>query len=154
MKAKDIILTVTGHAKRPDEEGDTMRLFARGKLDKTDNKWRLRYTESLAEDLKQNITMTMHDGTVIMNRSGVMASDMVFRTNQHYESRYLTPYGALDMAIMPTHVEYHIDDEQYAGEVKLKYQLDIQGEFASFHDLVIRFCQPQHLNANKKANAR
>jgi len=34
-------------------------------------------------------------------------------------------------------------DEQKTGEVNLKYQLDLQGQFAAMHELRIRFCPSQ-----------
>ena len=82
--------------------------------------------------------MTMDKGVVTMMRDGAYGTNMVFEKGYRYESSYQTPFGALDMGIYPTHVNYDVGEDGN-GEVNLKYQLDIQGQYTSFHDLRIRF---------------
>ena len=74
-----------------------------------------------------------------MQRCGDFATSMVFEKGCRFEGSYDTPYGSLDMGVFPTLVRYCVDEEAN-GEVKLKYQLDLQGQFAAMHELRIRFC--------------
>ena len=67
---------------------------------------------------------------------------LFYRLLQRTFQLYRTPYGALDMGIYATHVKYNVDQQQ-TGEVNLKYQLDLQGQFAAIHELRIRFCPAQ-----------
>ncbi|WP_303740524.1 DUF1934 domain-containing protein [Desulfovibrio piger] len=87
------------------------------------------------------VTFTMQDGVVTMSREGDYRTSMIFSQGNRYESSYNTPYGALDMGIFPTQVKYSVDDAR--GEVLLKYQLDIQGQYSSMREMRIRFA-PSH----------
>lgn len=140
MKTRNVLLTVTGVASNVDEDDGAMRLITTGKLSGSKDKWRLHYTETQPDsNEKHAITMTMDNGVVTMMRHGSFGTSMVFQTGHRYESSYDTPFGSFDMGIFPTHVKYTVDEEDGAGEVNLKYQLDIQGHYTSFHDLSIRF---------------
>ena len=79
----------------------------------------------------------MQNGVVTMSREGVYHTSMIFSQGNRYEGSYNTPYGALDMGVDPTQVKYKVDDDR--GEVLLKYQLDIGGQFASMREMRIRF---------------
>lgn len=139
MKGKQVLLTVTGLASNVDEDDGAMRLVTTGTLTGAKDKWRLRYTEMQPDtNEKYRITMTMDKGVVTMNRDGAYGANMVFEKGYRYESSYRTPFGPLDMGIFPTLVDYDVREDM-SGEVNLKYQLDIQGQYTSFHDLKIRF---------------
>ena len=43
----------------------------------------------------------------------------------------------MDMAVFPSVVQYHIGRD--SGEINLSYQLDFDGEYASDHELHIRY---------------
>ena len=83
----------------------------------------------------------MKDGVVTMNREGEFTTSMIFSQGNRYEGSYNTPYGSLEMGVFPTQVKYNVDDAR--GEVVLKYQLDIQGQYASMREMRIRFA-PSH----------
>ena len=82
--------------------------------------------------------MTMGDGMVTVARKGAFASDLVFRQGHRFEGSYHTPYGDLSMGIYPTQVDYSVNPEG-DGAVSLRYQLDIQGRYASVHKLDTAF---------------
>ena len=139
MKGKEVLLTVTGLASNVDEDDGAMRLVTTGRLTGKKDRWRLRYTEMQPDtNEKHNITMTMDKGVVTMMRDGAYGTNMVFEKDHRFESSYRTPFGSLDMGIYPTHVKYDVQEDGN-GEVSLKYQLDIQGQYTSFHDLRIHF---------------
>ena len=116
-----------------------MRLTTFGTLSGTPKQWKLRYTERQADsNEKHDITMTMGEGVVTMARKGAFGSDLVFQQGHRYEGSYRTPYGDLAMGIFPTQVAYKVGEDG-AGEVNLRYQLDIQGRYTSVHKLDIAF---------------
>ncbi|NLC32944.1 MAG: DUF1934 domain-containing protein, partial [Clostridiales bacterium] len=57
---------------------------------------------------------------------------------RRFETNYNTPFGAFGMGIFPTQVNYTVN-ESGDGEIALRYQLDIQGQFTSVNDLKISF---------------
>ncbi len=139
MRAKPVRLTVTGVAYNRNEEDEAMRLTTFGTLSGSPKQWKLRYTERQADsDEKHDITMTMGEGVVTVARKGAFGSDLVFHQGHRYEGSYRTPYGDLSMGIFPTQVDYKVSDDG-AGEVSLRYQLDIQGRYTSVHKLDIAF---------------
>lgn len=145
MKRRKVLLTVTGVASDFGETDDAMRLTTVGTLTREKDSWKLRYEESQPDTReKRCVTMTMDQGVVTMNRDGNWGTNMVFQEGRRFETSYNTPFGAFGMGIFPTSVNYQVDDSG-AGEIALKYQLDIQGQFTSVNDLKIQF------SANKQA---
>lgn len=139
MRSKPVKLTVTGVAYNRNEEDEAMRLTTFGTLSGTPKQWKLRYSERQADtNEKHDITMTMGEGVVMVQRKGAFGSDLVFQQGHRYEGSYRTPYGNMSMGIFPTQVDYRISDEG-DGEVSLRYQLDIQGRYTSVHKLDIAF---------------
>ena len=144
MRGKKVLLSVVGIAQDvgADEASDEMRLVTTGELSGKDDAWSLRYTETQPDTAETHkVTFTMQDGVVTMSREGDYRTSMNFSQGNRYESSYNTPYGALDMGIFPTQVKYSVDDAR--GEVLLKYQLDIQGQYSSMREMRIRFA-PSH----------
>lgn len=139
MKRKKVLLTVTGVASDFGETDDAMRLTTVGTLTGEKDSWKLRYEENQPDTQeKRRVTMTMDRGVVTMARDGSWGTNMVFQQGRRFETSYNTPFGAFGMGIFPTQVDYKVD-ETGEGEIALKYQLDIQGQFASVNDLKINF---------------
>lgn len=139
MKRKKVLLTVTGMAGDFGETDEAMRLITTGTLSNEKGQWKLRYEENQPDTKeKRRVTMTMDDGVVTMARDGAWGTNMVFQRGRRFETSYNTPFGAFGMGIFPTQVDYRVDDSG-EGEIALRYQLDIQGQFTSVNDLNIRF---------------
>ena len=139
MKTKPVRLTVIGTAYNRQQEEEAMHMTTFGTLSGNSKEWKLRYTERRTDsNEKHDITMTMGDGMVTVARKGAFASDLVFRQGHRFEGNYHTPYGDLSMGIYPTRVDYSVNPEG-DGAVSLRYQLDIQGRYASVHKLDIAF---------------
>ena len=146
MQGKKVLLSVTGIVQDAgaEDSSDETRLVTTGELtgSKAQNAWRLHYTETQPDTAETDrVTLTMQDGVVTMLREGQFNTSMIFRQGNRYEGSYNTPYGALEMGVFPTQVKYNVDDAR--GEVVLKYQLDIQGQYASMREMRIRFA-PSH----------
>ena len=140
MPGKKVVLSVTGVVQDvgSEESTDEMRLVTTGELTGEDDSFRLTYTETQSDTAEtHNITFTMEDGVVTMSREGDYHTSMIFSQGNRFEGSYNTPYGALEMGVFPTQVKYTVDNAR--GEVLLKYQLDIQGQYASMREMRIRF---------------
>ena len=146
MRKKKVLLSVTGIVQDAgmEESSDEMRLVTTGELsgEPEQGSWKLRYTETQPDTAETDrVTFTMKDGVVTMLREGEFNTSMIFSQGNRYEGSYNTPYGALEMGVFPTQVKYSVDDAR--GAVVLKYQLDIQGQYASMREMRIRFA-PSH----------
>jgi len=141
MRGKKVLLSVVGVVQDvgSDEASDEMRLVTTGELSGEEDSWDLRYIETQPDTAETHkVTFTMKNGVVTMSREGEYRTSMIFSQGNRFEGSYETPYGALDMGVYPTQVKYKVD-ENNKGEVLLKYQLDIQGQFASMREMRIRF---------------
>ena len=140
MRGKKVLLSVVGVVQDvgAEEASDEMRLVTTGELSGEEDSWKLRYIETQPDSAETHkVTFTMQNGVVTMSREGVYHTSMIFSQGNRYEGSYNTPYVALDMGVYPTQVKYKVDDDR--GEVLLKYQLDIGGQFASMREMRIRF---------------
>ncbi|MBQ4639866.1 MAG: DUF1934 domain-containing protein [Clostridia bacterium] len=139
-----VLLSVSGWSQSQfDEEADPVRLLTTGTLQGQEDAWQIDYTETQPDSsATHDVVVKMQKGVVTMERKGDYATSMVFEKGRRFEGSYHTPYGALDMGIFATQVKYTVDAQQ-TGEVNLKYQLDLQGQFAATHELRIRFCPSQ-----------
>lgn len=141
MRGKKVLLSVVGVVQDvgSEEASDEMRLVTTGELSGKDDSWNLRYIETQPDTAETHkVTFTMKDGVVTMSREGEYRTSMIFSQGNRFEGSYVTPYGALEMGVYPTQVKYKVDEND-KGEVLLKYQLDIQGQFASMREMRIRF---------------
>lgn len=139
MEKKQVLLSVTGWAQAEEDKPEPVRLLTTGTLSGAEDGWRIDYTETQPDNESHDVVVTMEKGVVTMQRMGPYSTSMVFEKGRRFEGSYYTPYGALDMGVYATQVQYAVDD-QSNGEVNLKYQLDLQGQFAAMHDLRIKFC--------------
>ena len=138
-KKQQVLLSVMGWTHEDDDSGDTIRLLTTGTMTGGKDAWRIDYTETQPDNESSEVTLTLDQGVVTMQRSGAFATSMVFEQGRRFEGSYRTPYGDLAMGVYPTHVKYQVEDGP-VGQVDLTYQLDLQGQFAAMHELRIRFC--------------
>jgi len=137
---KPVLLSVTGTAQNVGQPDDAVHLITTGYLSGEKDAWRLRYSETQPDSTKGNrVLLSMADGVVTMQREGEYGTSMVFEKGRRFEGVYNTPYGALDMGVYATQVRYQVDGAH--GEVMLKYQLDLQGQYAAMHELRICFAE-------------
>ena len=136
MKAQKVILSVSGTVQGEDDDG--VRLMTTGLLSGGDPHWKLRYSETMPDgEMSHRVTVSMDDGVVTMQRDGAFATSMVFEKGRRFEGNYSTPFGNIEMGVFPVRVNYHVAGG--VGEVDLKYQLDLKGQFSAMHELSIRF---------------
>lgn len=107
----------------------------------------LRYEESLLEDgsdeiMTQTVILFADNGTVKMNRVGEMGSSMVFTKGVPFSCNYCTPYGSLEMNIMPITVSVRTNLDK--GTIFLEYYLTLQMNPPMHHTIEINYHRKQN----------
>ena len=102
----------------------------------------LKYTESQQDEVTGEIStavisLSLEKNRVTMTRTGDYSNTMVFVPEQRFEGIYRTPFGTMDMAVFSRGVHCSIGESK--GSVHLKYQLDIQGAYASTNELHLEY---------------
>ena len=93
--------------------------------------------EETGEILNADVSLSLHDGRITMERKGDYSNTMVFSRGQRFEGVYHTPYGEMDMAVFTREAACKIGSEN--GSLHLKYQLHIQGSYASTNELHLEY---------------
>ena len=102
----------------------------------------LRYHEVMQEPGSGTITdseiqLVLKKNQVTMNRLGDYTNTMMFKKARRFETVYHTPYGDMDMAVYARDVRW-IRSEG-AGKVLLRYDLSMQGAYASTNELNLEY---------------
>ena len=93
--------------------------------------------EETGEIMKSDISLFLHDGRITMERKGDYANTMVFAKGQRFEGVYHTPYGEMNMAVFTKEAACRFSRAE--GNMHLKYQLNIQGSYASTNELHLEY---------------
>ena len=146
------LLAVARYDQMPDYP---IQFMTTGKLYyKNEKEALLQYVESQEDEetgeiTKSDISLSLSNGKVTMERSGDFANTMVFSSGKRFEGVYRTPYGEMDMAVFTREAACRIGSRD--GSLHLKYQLQIQGNYASTNELHLEYhAEP----AGKRAEER
>ena len=93
--------------------------------------------EETGEITRSDISLSFSEGKVTMQRSGDFSNTMVFSSGKRFEGTYHTPYGEMDMAVFTREAACRIGNRE--GSLHLKYQLQIQGNYASTNELHLEY---------------
>ena len=104
--------------------------------------------EETGEILKSDISLSLCDGKITMERKGDYSNTMVFAKGQRFEGVYHTPYGEMDMAVYTKEAACSFGCSE--GNIHLKYQLNIQGNYASTNELHLEYKAEQGNPGRKK----
>ena len=121
---------------------DPMQVRTNGVLIPRKGAMILRYLENLEDEEtgqteESEIELLLNKDLVTMNRKGDFANTMMFRKNTRFETVFHTPYGDLPMAIHTR--DMRCDLGQKRGRVHLKYELSMQGAYASTNELDLEY---------------
>ena len=104
--------------------------------------------EETGEILKSDISLSLRDGRITMERKGEFANTMVFSKGQRFEGVYHTPYGEMDMAVYTKEASCKFGRSE--GNIHLKYQLNIQGNYASTNELHLEYKADKSKRSKKR----
>ena len=93
--------------------------------------------EATGEVMESEIQLMLKKDQVTMNRMGAFSNTMMFKPNKRFETTFQTPFGELPMAIYSRDVKCDIGNRQ--GKVHLKYELSMQGAYASTNELHLEY---------------
>lgn len=143
MPGTEILLSLHASASVEGEQGEAIQLLTTGEWTHEKGIDLIRYEEALEDGgNRTQVLLSLQDGGVTMLRQGAYETNMVFRKGQRYESQYTTPFGTMEMAIFCTKVNYSIREQ--GGALRLHYQLDLNGQYASMHQMEMRFAVKEH----------
>lgn len=106
--------------------------------------------EETGEIMKADIALSLREGRITMERKGDFSSTMVFKKGQRFEGVYRTPYGNMDMAVYTKEAACRFGRSE--GNMHLKYQLDIQGNYTSTNELHLEYKAGKEQDEEKKGN--
>lgn len=138
QKGSPVLISLNASATADGGETDAISLLTSGELSKEEDGYLLCYEEALDESsAPTKVKLLMQTDVITMHRSGDYEANMVFRKGQRYEGQYNTPYGSMDLALFCTRATYTVDE--HGGELKLQYQLDINGQYIAMHEMELCF---------------
>ena len=96
-----------------------------------------RVDEETGEIMTSDISLSLRNGKITMERKGDFSNTMVFAKGQRFEGVYHTPYGEMDMAVFTKEAACKFGKTE--GNIHLKYQLNIQGNYTSTNELHLEY---------------
>lgn len=134
------LLTIARYDHMPDYPIQFMTV---GNLDYTNPEEALLQYEETQQDeetgaiMKSDISLALKNGRITMERKGDFSNTMVFAKGQRFEGIYHTPYGEMDMAVFTKEAACRFGSSE--GNIHLKYQLNIQGNYTSTNELHLEY---------------
>lgn len=123
MPHTDVVINIRGEQAEDGELGTT-ELCIPGKLFFSDDAYILEYEESEPSMLgKTTIKLSKDKDRVELKRSGAVRTEFVFVAQRAFAAAYETPFGLLQMSLLPTRVVSEVEGDR--GAVNLEYVLCI-----------------------------
>ena len=122
---QSVILSIRGCQYYSEQEPEVIELVTEGTLEYRAEGWDIRYEESDLTGLAGVTTLfRLEPGQVILQRSGKLRSEMVFREGVSHESLYQMEFGALMLTVCAKQIEANIS--QQGGTIDLLYSVQIE----------------------------
>ena len=147
---KPVLINLLATARYDHAPDYPIQFMTRGNLSFSgENEAVIAYTESLqdedtGESMNALVSLQMKNGRVTMTRHGDISNTMVFIPRQRFEGIYQTPYGEINMGVYARDVDCRLGPD--CGSIHLKYQLDLQGSYASTNELHLEYTSEQKGN--------
>lgn len=136
MDKNTILLNVKGSHVHEGEE-NTLELITEGLLTFDDGKYTIEYDESGLSGVENTKTrLTVEGDKVSLKREGIMESEFIFTKRQMYEAAYETPFGMLQLSVLPTQIASDFSGE--GGSIDLEYVVKV-GEQSALNRLNINY---------------
>lgn len=124
-----VMLSIKGRQTYVDQEPDCIELVTEGTLEYRDGGWDLCYEESALTGL-EGVTTTFRIETdqIVLNRTGKLRSQMVFREGMRHDSLYQMEFGALMLTVCAERVWAQITPA--GGMIDLVYSIQVEQDAA------------------------
>ena len=126
---KTVLLSIRGTQRYEGQDPDVIELVTEGFMTQTAEGWELCYEESALTGL-EGVTTTFHitEKQVVLQRTGKLRSQMVFRQGKSHESLYQMPFGALLITVCAKQINWTLNDQ--GGTVDLVYSINVENSAA------------------------
>ena len=120
-----MLLTIRAEQHYDNMEPDSMELMTDGTLELLEGgAMRLTYQESELTGLEgTTTTFEIQDSRVILARTGMLNSQMVFEEGKQHTSLYETPYGELAVDIQTSRLRHNLTER--GGLMDLQYSISV-----------------------------
>ena len=125
MEDKQCVLLDIKGSRHCDGDGETVDFTVEGTLLWDNGKCILEYDDEHSGEDGCHTEIVVEEDLVSMRRTGDSNTDMYFKPQTPYSSCFNTPFGALDLTVMPTLVKTKMG--QQSGNIELEYILSIAG---------------------------
>lgn len=120
-----VMLKLSGRQNYLDQDPEIIELTAEGILERNGDGWKICYEESELTGLKGvTTTFSILPGKVSLVRTGALKSEMHFEVGQYHHSLYQMDFGALQITVYASQVDYELDEN--GGVLDLVYAIDIE----------------------------
>lgn len=133
---KDTLVTVKAKQINEYGEEDSQDFFTTGTLFQKKGAFFIVYNESEVTGMAGTTTsLKVEPNRVTLNRMGSSEQKQVFEEGLKHRGNYITPYGGLSVAVLPSRVEVNLTDT--GGSIKLEYELEVENQKISDNALII-----------------
>ena len=136
MEDQKIILRMISTQVQEDGQEISAKLTTSGTLHRDGTGAVLQYKET-SEGLDGEMTIEMHEDTVLLVREGDANMRLLLKQGCKYMNFYVTPYGKLEMEVLPTRVSYTLGDTN--GKVELEYHVTVSGQYVGLNRIAVSF---------------
>ena len=120
----EVLLHIKG-SQLQGEDSDSIELTTQGELQYGDNGCTLAYEETEGEGESIRTEICVADRVVTMHKKGAVDAQFIFELGKTFITSYKTPFGDLDVSLLPTLVDAKVERDQ--GKIELEYVLNIAG---------------------------
>lgn len=120
-----VMLSIRGKQAYQDQEPDVIELVTEGTMEYRDDGWDICYEESELTGLAGvTTTFRVERGKIILRRSGVLSSEMVFQQGVSHTSLYQMEFGAFMITVCASRIFAQLGAQ--GGSIDLIYDIDIE----------------------------
>lgn len=128
-----VMLAIRGRQAYMDQDPDVIELVTEGTMEFRDGGWDICYEETELTGLAGvTTTFRIENGRVVLNRSGMLNSQMVFQEGVSHSSLYQMEFGALMITVCATRIFAQIGET--GGMIDLVYDINIENSTAGTVD--------------------
>lgn len=133
---KEVLVTVIGTQTSEEGEEATITLITRGSYFQKKSSYYIVYRESEASGMQGATTsIKAESDRVTLNRMGTSEFRQVFERGMHNQGKYVTPYGAMDIRVLPWKVQ--VDLTEGGGSIDLEYEIEASAQKLGYNRLNI-----------------
>lgn len=133
---KDVIISIYGLQEAEGAMADNITLVTKGKYMRRDGQYYVYYDESeLTGLLGTRTTLKIDKDVVVVSRTGLYPSQLVFEQGRRHTSLYHTEYGDLIVGVNTERIKSSLDDD--GGHLDVQYAVEIDHALAGTNHLKV-----------------